>query len=309
MVQGGTETVLDGVADYTSHLVSALRAIGVEVIPVPFGEPLPAVDLVHVQYAPFGFDGDLTGFRCPTPLVTTLHEYGEELVPMSDTVVVTNPVHARTLRDRTGRPAHHIPLAPNVPEFAGPPRRFDGPTAVFFGFVHPVKGVRHLVEAVCRIPGLGLKVVGGFTSLALAPDEAEAHRQELLALADDRVEFTGHVPAEEVSAILRGADVAVLPFTAGVTTKSGALLTVLAHRLPTLVTDAGDPELVDGDTVSVIRSVRSADAIVTALEQVLGDAALRERLSRRGHAMVAERTWPHVARQHRELYRQVLRNG
>ncbi|WP_345033548.1 glycosyltransferase [Kutzneria kofuensis] len=87
-------------------------------------------------------------------------------------------------------------------------------------------------------------VVGGFESLAMPPDEAAAYRAELEALADERVEFTGHLPVHEVSAVLHGADVAVLPFTAGVTTKSGALLTVLAHGLPTVVTDAGDPELV-----------------------------------------------------------------
>jgi glycosyltransferase involved in cell wall biosynthesis len=116
----------------------------------------------------------------------------------------------------------------------------------FFGFVHPVKGTRQLIEAVRRMAGLRLVVVGGFTSLALPPAEAEAYRAEL---ADDRVEFTGHLPAEEVSAVLRGADVVVLPFTAGVTAKSGS------------------------------------------------------------RAMVADRAWPRSARQHRELYDQVLRNA
>ena len=307
MVQGGVDTALDGVADYTAHLVPALRAAGVDVVPVVFGEPVPPVDVVHLQYAPFGFAGDVGSARYSAPLVTTLHEYDK--VPASDALVVTNTSHAQMLLERTGRTAHHIPLAPNVPVFDVPARRFDCVTAVFFGFVHPVKGTRYLIEAVRRIPGMGLKVVGGFKSLARPPAEAQAHREELLALADDRVEFTGHLPAEEVSAIMHGADVAVLPFTAGVTTKSGSLLTVLAHGLPTLVTDAGDPELVDGETVAVIESVRSVDAIVAALERVLGDPALRARLSSRGAAMVAERTWPRIARRHRELYEQVLRNA
>lgn len=308
MVQGGTDRRLDGVADYTGHLVPALRSVGVDVVPVRFGGRVPKVDVVHVQHAPFGFP-DVRGARFPVPLVTTLHEYDETLVPASDALVVTNPSHGRELQERTGRAAWHIPLAPNVPVCDVPPRRFHGTTVVFFGFVHPVKGTRYLIEAVRMLSGIRLVVVGGFTSLALPPEDAAAYHEELLALADDRVEFTGHLPADEVSAILQGADVAVLPFTAGVTTKSGSLLTVLAHGLPTLVTDAGDPELVDGETVAIIRSVRSAPAIVEVLEQVLGDSALRERLSSRGQAMVAERTWPRIAQRHRELYEQVLRDA
>jgi glycosyltransferase involved in cell wall biosynthesis len=237
-----------------------------------------------------------------------LHEYDETLVPASAALVVTNPLHARELLDRTGRSACHIPLAPNVLVGDGPARRFDGVTIVFFGFVHPVKGTRYLIDAARRL-GVRLVVVGGFTSLALPPAEASAYRAELATLADGQVEFTGHLPPSQVSAVLRGADVAVLPFTGGVTTKSGALLTVLAHGLPTLVTDAGDPELVDGETVVVIRSVRSADAIVASLERVLGDSALRARVSSRGRAMVAGRTWPVIARRHRELYERVLRNA
>jgi len=304
MLQGGTDRRLDGVADYTAHLVPALRAAGVAVVPL---SRRPA--LVHVQHAPFGFSDDLARARFPAPLVTTLHEYDETLVPASDALVVTNGIHGRQLLERTGRSACHIPLAPNVPVAAGPARQFDGPTVVFFGFVHPVKGTRYLIEAVRRLPGVKLIVVGGFTSLALPPDEAAAYRAELEALADGQVEFTGHLPAAEVSAVLRGADLAVLPFTAGVTTKSGALLTVLAHGLPTLVTDAGDPELVDEETVAVIPAVRSADAIVTTLRRTLSDNKLRERLSARGRAIVAERTWPAIARRHRELYEWVLRNA
>jgi glycosyltransferase involved in cell wall biosynthesis len=309
MVQGGVNTALDGVADYTAHLVPALRAAGVEVTPVRAGAPAPAVDLVHVQHAPFGFPDGVRISGGGVPVVTTLHEYDEALVPFSDALVVTNPSHADMLRDRTGRAAWHIPLAPNVEVAAVPARRFDRTTVVFFGFVHPVKGTRYLIEAVRRLPELRLMVVGGFTSLALPPEEARAYRAELETLADGQVEFTGHRPAREVSAILRGADVAVLPFTAGVTTKSGALLTVLAHGLPTLVTDAGDPELVDGETVAVIEEVRSANAIVKALERVLGDPGLRERIAVRGKEMVAERTWPRIAERHRELYERVLRNA
>ena len=79
--------------------------------------------------------------------------------------------------------------------------------------------------------------------------------------------ITGHLPAAEVSAALHAADLAAFPFTAGATTKSGALLSAFAHGLPTLVTaaDPPDPELVDGETVVVAPRVRDVAVLVEAL--------------------------------------------
>ncbi|GAA3439116.1 hypothetical protein GCM10018954_087360 [Kutzneria kofuensis] len=60
MVQGGTDRRLDGVADYTGHLVPALRDVGVDVVDLASD-----VDIVHVQHAPFGFPDGMAspGFR------------------------------------------------------------------------------------------------------------------------------------------------------------------------------------------------------------------------------------------------------
>ncbi|MCM3926571.1 glycosyltransferase, partial [Frankia sp. AiPs1] len=181
----------------------------------------------------------------------------------------------------------------------------DAEVAVFFGFVHPVKGVRYLIDALAvlrtRRPRLHLAVVGGFTSLALPAAEAAAFRRELTEHAhaggvDDLVTFTGHLPAAEVSAILAAADVCVLPFTAGVTTKSGALAAALAHGLATIVTAAQppDPALVDGRTVLVASRVRDPVPLAGALDRALGDPALRARVAAGGQRLVADRTWPAI---------------
>lgn len=287
------------------------------------------------------------------PLVTTLHEYGwwaapswmpeavwralerrrlwdretGRLVPASAAVLTTNPAHGSVLADRLGVRAVRVPLAPNVPDVGhGAPRaevrrrlgmRTDAVLAVFFGFVHPVKGLRYLIEAVSALPeeypGLHLLVVGGFTSLALPEPQALVFRDELVEWARacgvaDTVTFTGHLPAEMVSAALHAADVAVFPFTAGASTKSGALLSAFAHRLPTVVTaaDEPDPDLVDGETVVVAPRRRDAAAIAAALRRVLGDDALRRKVAEGGAALAAERTWPRVAAAHRKLYAEVL---
>lgn len=312
-------------------------------------------DLVHVQFAPSAYRFSAFPGLLPrllpsgTPLVTTIHEYGwwtaprwipgpawrpleklrlwdretALLVPASRAVVVTNPDHGAEVRRRTGRRAVLIPIAPNVEPASWPDRaatrgRYGGDfLLVFFGFVHPVKGVRYLLDALPTLrtirPGLRLVIAGGFTSQALPEGEARAFRRELEALAVRRgvegaVTFTGYLPAPEVSALLAAADGAVLPFTAGVSVKSGALLAALAHGVPTAVTvpDEPDPRLRDGENVAAIPIRRDAAAIAFAVRRLLVDPALRARLAAGGRALAAGHTWPAVVRAHVDLYERVL---
>jgi len=118
------------------------------------------------------------------------------------------------------------------------------------------------------------------------------------------VTITGHLPAAEVSAALHAVDVAAFPFTAGATTKSGALLSAFAHGLPTLVTaaDPPDPELVNGATVVVADRVRDTDALVGPLGRLLDDPGLRARVAAGGRGLAVDRTWPRIAAAHQELY-------
>jgi glycosyltransferase involved in cell wall biosynthesis len=316
-------------------------------------------DLAHVQFAPsaFGFSarpGLLPDRVRGLPFVTTLHEYGWwsspkwvpgalwrplersglwdretwRFAPRSSALLTTNEGHARVVADRLGRTAVRVPLAPNVPDH-GPVERadarrrlgvpLDAEVVAFFGFVHPVKGLRYLIEALARLRGAGrhrlhLLILGGFTSLALPENEARAFREELTAWTRtcgvaDHVTITGRLPAKEVSAGLHAADVAAFPFTAGATTKSGALLSAFAHELPTLVTaaDPPDPDLVDGGSVVVAPRVRDALVLVEGLARLLDDEALRRRVAAGGTALMAGRSWDEIAATHRDVYDEVLR--
>lgn len=363
MVRGAAEPGRDGVGDYTDLLEDALRAHGVDVVPVMYRGPVATVrriraarpDVVHVQFAPSAFRfSPLPGLlpdAVGAPVVTTLHEYGWwaaprrvpdrvwrplerrrwwdretwRLAPRSAALVTTNAGHAGTLERRLARRAVEIPLAPNVVPVPGvgdarerlgvPP----GATVVaFFGFVHPVKGLRHLVDALATLRAEGrdlhLLVLGGFTSLALPEPEARAFRAELEGrIAADgvtpHVTITGHLPPPDVSAALAASDLAAFPFTAGATTKSGALLSAFAHGLPTLVTaaDPPDPLLVDGDTVVVAPRVRDATSLAEGLRRLLDDESLRERVAKGGAALAADRTWPRIAQAHADLYARVAR--
>jgi glycosyltransferase involved in cell wall biosynthesis len=288
------------------------------------------------------------------PLVTTVHEYGSwaapgwlperlwrpveragwwdretgRLIAASSRVIATNRGHAEQVRARTGVRPVEVPLAPNVEVHPLPPgawhrvrRRYrvdpDAPLLVFFGFVHPVKGLRYVIEALPALradwPTLRLLVVGGFTSQALPEPEAAVFRRDLEALAAERgvadhVVFTGHLSAAEASAILQAADVAVLPFTTGVTTKSGGLLAALTHGLPTAVTapDEPDDQLRDGETVAVIPARRDSRAVASTVHRLLDDPVLRRRLADGAARLAARYSWTRVAEAHRRLYDDVL---
>lgn len=290
------------------------------------------------------------------PLITTLHEYGwwrwEQrlperiwewlerartgdretllLVPRSRAVVTTNDAHAAAVAARFPRAPRTtiVPIGANVGlAVAGDDRtaaraelgaRTGTTVLAFFGFVHPVKGIRYLAEATAELVAEGrdvrLAVIGGFESTALPAAEARAFEAELrgaIAAAGvrDRTVLTGFLPADRVSRLLNAADVAVLPFTAGVSGKSGSLLTVLAHRLPTVVTGGldPDPELLDGDRVVVVPEVRDGAALARGIRRVLNDPELAERVADRGARWAAEHDWDEIARAHLDLYREVRR--
>ncbi|WP_016698368.1 glycosyltransferase family 4 protein [Actinoalloteichus spitiensis] len=289
------------------------------------------------------------------PLVTTLHEYGSwdppgglprgvwrlaeargwwcretgRVVPTSRALLTTNPGHAGVVTRRWGVVPHVVPLAANVAGGGADgdpgPRvraelglRADAPLLVFFGFVHPVKGLRYLIDALPPLraahPGLHLCVAGGFVSCALPEPEARAFHDELRGLTHrrgvaDAVTFTGYQPEDRVSDLLRAADAAVFPFTGGTTTKSGAVLAAMSHGTPTVVTgaDPPDPELVDGQTTVVASATRSAEALREAVHRVLADPALRRRVAERARQLVGRRTWPAIAAEHDRVYRAVLR--
>ncbi len=301
-------------------------------------------DVVHVQFAPsaYGYAPwvGLLPHLVRAPVVTTLHEYGWwswparvpapacallertglwdretlRLVPASSAVLATNPAHARVLEDRLGVTPRVVPIGPNVdrvPADRAEVRRRhglpqDAPVAVFFGFVHPVKGVRWLLGAVAALratthPDLHLVVAGGFDSLALPGQEARDFEAEVRAQVsglglDDVVRITGWVDAVEVSALLQAADVAALPFTHGLTTKSGSLLAVLDHDLPLVGTrgEGTSPEL---EAAGRLGPVRESEVLAENLR-----LALDEGPRPAARVLADAHGWDAVAKAHAEVY-------
>ena len=256
------------------------------------------------------------------------------LLTGSDALVATNAPIAKAIIRRLPWLAprlYHAPLVTNIDTApvgrdearAAMHSRYGWPRDVmvvaFFGFLHPVKGLETLLEAFAKVlegqPQARLLLVGGVESLALRGEEAVWYWNKLRTLVtelglDEVVGMTGYVSEEEASRLLSGADVGVLPFTYGLTLKSGALLTLFTHGLPVVATrpDSPEPELTDGRMVRLVER-RDACGLAVALSSLLADATERTRLGEAGRAYTRGLSWSAIAERHLEVYEAVLKKG
>ncbi len=248
------------------------------------------------------------------------------LVTQSDRVICTNANAFHLLYDRLPDALHklyRIPLGPNISVYhnGSDPRRrlredFDWPAdaqvAAFFGFVHPVKGLETLFEAfrqaLPRHPQARLLIAGGYESLSLPGEQAEDYLDSLkrrlreLGIADKAV-FTGFLPDDKASLYLQGADVGVLPFNHGVNLKSGSLLALLEHGLPTIAThhDPPEPRLEEQKVVCLV-DPKDADGLADALERLLSDPAARQKYAQAGREFGERFSWQRIVDDHEAIY-------
>ncbi|WP_315788832.1 glycosyltransferase [Fischerella sp. JS2] len=246
------------------------------------------------------------------------------LLTLSNAIITTNAEAEKVLHQRLPQFQQRIfsiPIAANV-EFTPVEQttarenlrkicnwELNTIVIVFFGFLHPVKGLETLLNAFQKVlttsPQARLLLVGGVESLALRGEEAKRYWDKLHALARElnlgnKVYFTGYLDAETASEYLAGADIGVLPFNHGLTMKSGSLLTLLAHGLPVIGTQHNIP-LPSGMRVQLVPP-RHVDALTDALCQLLNNPNQRSSIVEAGCAFVEQFSWSRIARSHLKIY-------
>lgn len=183
---------------------------------------------------------------------------------------------------------------------------------VFFGFLHPVKGIETLLQAFRNIyfnyPQTRLLLIGGIETLALSGESAQRYehrlQQQIVELhLENVVHRTGYVSAAAASRYLTAADLGVLPFHPGVTLKSGSLLALLAHRLPTIITCSAETDAVlQAEEVVARVPPRDVDSLTHQLRHLLSDAEQRHRLGQAGYQFGQQFTWDAIADRHLQIY-------
>jgi len=166
----------------------------------------------------------------------------------------------------------------------------------------PMKGLRHLLEAVAQLapdhPKLELLIIG-----KLRPDGDNARRIRQLGI-ESRVQSVSGISDEELVRRYATATVAVVPsLYEGF---SFPAVEAMACATPLVSTDGGALPEVVGTAGLVVESGNSR-ALATALDRLLKDPALREHHAEAGRQRVLEKfSWRQTALQFDNYYRQIL---
>jgi glycosyltransferase involved in cell wall biosynthesis len=193
--------------------------------------------------------------------------------------------------------ATHLPVGSPLPDARG--RRSELRDMIgahenrlvvaMYGSAHPSRLPEHCSEAIARL------VADGRDPLVL---NLGADAPELTSLAPAvRVLRPGPLPAAELGAWLAAADLALLPFIDGASTRRTTLIAALQQGVCVLSTDGRltDRELA-GAPAPVLTPVRDAAAFADAAAALAADATRRARSVAAGRRLYDERFgWPVIA--------------
>jgi glycosyltransferase involved in cell wall biosynthesis len=171
-----------------------------------------------------------------------------------------------------------------------PGDRAETPTILCVAHLYPRKDVATLLDAIARLPGATLRVVG--TGPELARLQGQAKRLQLA----DRVQFLGHVSFERLAAEYRRADVFCLP-----SRQEGfgiVFLEAMAAGLPIVAARAAAvPEVVADGECGILVPPGDAPELASAFERLLADSAERRHLGEAGRRRVERYDATKVAEQ------------
>jgi glycosyltransferase involved in cell wall biosynthesis len=174
----------------------------------------------------------------------------------------------------------------------------DAPVVFSPSAKRPHKNLPRLIEAVSRLDGVQLVI----------PGYANPHEAELRSLASqlgvsDRVRFPGWLPDADVEGLY--ALCACMCFPSLAEGFGLPVLEAMRRGVPVACSNATSLPEVAGDA-ALLFDPESVDAIAAALGRLLGDAALRDDLARRGREQALSFSWARTAEGTVASYRRAL---
>lgn len=168
---------------------------------------------------------------------------------------------------------------------------------IYVGTIQPRKNLIRLMEAVARIEGLKLMIIG----------KTGWEYEEILAAPkrlgiEDRVEFKGYLPTEKIVRLLNGALAFVLP-----SLYEGFGITVaeaMATGVPVIVSNVSSlPEVVGN--AGLLVDPYSVDQIEQAIRTLVSDKKLREKYVKLGLTQSQKFSWDKMAKQILKVFEKI----
>ncbi len=247
-------------------------------------------------------------FKAYSGVASALYRWADRLTAPLTTVTICVSERERSagVAARTCRAARTVVIPTAVDADTTVPSRRDGrpPRIVTVGRLAAPKDPVTLVRALAALHDVpfSAQIVGDGPERPVVESEIRA------AGLEPAVELTGE--RHDVPQLLAQADVFVLS-----SRSEGAPISVLeamAAGLPVVASAVGGvPEIVDDGTTGVLVPPGDPAALAAAIEPLLADATLRDRLGDAGRARVRERfDLAQLRRAHVELYtRELVRAG
>jgi glycosyltransferase involved in cell wall biosynthesis len=244
-----------------------------------------------------------------TPIAYTVHDpqphpgakrlnLGERIVAAlwirsAAAVVVHGDELVDALPSRVAR--RNVMVVPHGIDVAARPLRVpDQPVVLLFGRLESYKGISVLIEAMDHVwqaaPGVRLRIAGhGPAALEIPPN--------------DRIDFThAYIPETEVTRLLEGATVMVLPYVQA--SQSGVGLLSIAKGIPTVVTRTGALPDLAVDPNYIVEPGRARELAMTLLKALDDDMAARVRVLEHARRQFS---WDVVAGRYADVYREIIR--
>jgi glycosyltransferase involved in cell wall biosynthesis len=192
------------------------------------------------------------------------------------------------------------------------------PTVLTWGLLGPGKGIEWGIEAMAQLRDLRPMpryIVAGQTHPKVMLHEGEAYRDQLRAQVRRAglgpwISFDGRYrDASELAALIRSADVVLLPYDSTEQVTSGVLIEAVAAGKPVVATrfpHAG--ELLAGGAGLVVPH-RDPAAIAAALRSVITRGDVLASMASAAAATAPQLLWPAIAGQYRELVGRLIRES
>ena len=186
---------------------------------------------------------------------------------------------------------HVVHCGVDLPGFAFQREGSEPDLLLAVGRLDPIKGFDVLLLALAKLANAG--VAFRCVIIGEGPQRAELERSIAMLDLGDQVQLPGARPQIEVRALLHRATAFVLPSTiAADGNRDGipvALMEAMAVGAPVISTRvSGIPELIEDNASGLLVDAGDADALAAAIQRLLGDADLRERLAGAARAHVEQ---------------------